>query len=90
MKGRRQYERFMNGLSLTPKQAILAQCYICNGESEGGHDCLGANCPLYQFMPYNPHRSKKRELTEEERKAIRERLRKGIESGFRDVVVPIQ
>ena len=53
IKGARQYKLFQEGKLLTRKQAILAQCYICNGEEEGGEDCLGSEtCPLYQYFPY--------------------------------------
>ena len=79
MKGFNQYEKFKKGLSLTPKQAILAQCYVCNGESEGGEDCLGVSCPLYQYMPYRKGRpkGKKMELTQEQRTEIGARLKRG-------------
>ena len=78
MKGQNQYQRFKNGEPLTFKQAILAQCYVCNGEAEGGEDCLGVGCPLYQYMPYRKGRQKKQStLTQEERNKIGERLRKG-------------
>ena len=52
--GYKEYDRFKKGERLTRKQAILSQCYICNGESDGGVDCRGESCPLYSFMPYNP------------------------------------
>lgn len=73
MKGQKQFERFQKGEALTPKQAILAQCYVCNGESEGGGDCLGMSCPLYQFMPYRKGRQKK-QLTPEQKAEIRARF----------------
>lgn len=78
MKGQNQYEKFKKGLSLTPKQAILAQCYVCNGESEGGEDCLGLSCPLYQFMHYRKggEKRQKRELTQEQRTEIVARLKR--------------
>jgi hypothetical protein len=78
MKGQKQYERFQKGGALTPKQAILAQCYECNGEAEGGEDCLGVSCPLYQYMPYRKGRQKKpgRELTQEQRTEIGARLKR--------------
>ena len=77
MRGFNQYEKFKKGESLTPKQAMLAQCYVCNGENEGGEDCLGVSCPLYQFMPYRKGRQKKQStLTQEERNKIGERLRR--------------
>ena len=53
IKGSRQYKLFQEGKPLTRKGAILAQCYVCNGEEEGGEDCLGGEtCPLYQHFPY--------------------------------------
>ena len=52
LKGQREYERFKNGDRLTRKGAILAMCYVCNSEGEGGVDCQGLECPLYQFFPY--------------------------------------
>lgn len=76
MKGKRDYERFKKGEPLTHKQAIFAQCYICNGLNEGGEDCKGKSCPLYQFMPYREGK-KKRQVSEEERQRLVERLRKG-------------
>lgn len=79
MKGQRQHEAFKAGKPLTPKQAILAQCFVCNGENEGGEDCLGVSCPLYQYMPYRKGRQKKagRELTQEQRTEIGARLKRG-------------
>ena len=74
MKGQKQYERFQKGEALTPKQAILAQCYVCNGEGEGGVDCLGVSCPLYQYMPYRKGRQK-RQLTPEQKAAVRARFK---------------
>lgn len=59
MKGQRQYEAFQAGKPLSFKGAILAHCYVCNGELEGGVDCLTVSCPLYQFMPYRKGRIKK-------------------------------
>lgn len=75
MRGRRDYERFKKGEGLTHKQAILAHCYACNGLDEGGEDCNGASCPLYQHMPYKTGR-KKRLVSEEERQRLAERLKK--------------
>lgn len=51
LKGQREYKKFLDSGSLSPKQAIIAQCYVCNGEEEGsGEDCKGENCPLYGFF----------------------------------------
>ncbi|MEI6831308.1 MAG: hypothetical protein WCK61_01225 [Candidatus Omnitrophota bacterium] len=52
IKGQLEYEKFKESKPLTRKEAILAQCYVCNGEDEGGEDCLGLSCPLYRFHPY--------------------------------------
>lgn len=69
MKGYNQYEKFKKGEPLTFKGVILAQCYVCNGEAEGGEDCLGVNCPLYQYMPYRKGRQKK-QLTREQKDKV--------------------
>lgn len=74
MKGQTHYEKFKRGESLTFRQAILAQCYVCNGGSEGGVDCLGVSCPLYQYMPYRKGREKKI-LTPEQKAEIRARFK---------------
>lgn len=51
LKGQKEYKKFQEGGSLSPKQAILAQCFVCNGKEEGsGEDCKGENCPLYGFF----------------------------------------
>ena len=81
MKGQKQYEAFKAGKPLTPKQAILAQWFVCNGESEGGEDCLGASCPLYQYMPYRKGRIKK-ELSAERKARVIENFRKGREAAI--------
>jgi hypothetical protein len=50
IKGALEYQKFKSGKPLTRKQALLAQCYECNGyEAE---DCLGVSCPLYRWSPY--------------------------------------
>jgi len=57
IKGQLEYQKFLNGDQLTRKQAILAQCYTCNGEKESVVDCQGHSCPLYQF---SHHKNKQR------------------------------
>lgn len=54
VKGKLEYTRWEKGVVLTPKQAILAQCYHCMGEFDGGkQDCGGEKtCPLYKYYPY--------------------------------------
>ena len=79
MRGQKQYEKFVRGESLTFKQAILAQCYVCNGGSEGGNDCSGVSCPLYQYMPYRKGREKNKKtgriLTLEQRENLKNSLK---------------
>lgn len=58
IKGSRQYEDFKAGKPLTRKAAILAQCYICNGEEESNVDCKGSSCPLYQYFFYRNKKDK--------------------------------
>lgn len=74
MRGKRDYEKFQKGETLTHKQGILAHCYVCNGLDEGGEDCKGKSCPLYQFMPYRSGRVK-RLISESERQRLTEQLR---------------
>ena len=50
--GGREYKKFKEGKSLTRKEAMLAQCYECNGLEESGVDCKGYNCPLYDYHPH--------------------------------------
>ena len=58
IKGQLEYRKFKDGKPLTRKEAILAQCYVCNGEEAGSEDCLGRNCPLYQYQPYKGKRKR--------------------------------
>lgn len=49
--GQADVEKFRAGKKLTWKQSIKAQCFICNGETEGyGQDCQGHSCPLYPWF----------------------------------------
>jgi hypothetical protein len=50
--GQKEYMKFMAGKKLTYKEQVLAHCYNCNGGKEGGVDCQGESCTLYQSMPY--------------------------------------
>lgn len=58
-----------------PVKAIRAFCLECsNGSSTEVKECPRTICPLYSFrFGKNPHR-KRRELTEEERQVLRDRL----------------
>ncbi len=58
IKGEREYNKFKSGDKLTRKQAILAQCYVCNGLEESAEDCEGKSCPLYQYHHYRNKRKK--------------------------------
>ncbi len=51
VKGASEFQKFEKGKPLTRKQALLAQCYVCNGFER--EDCLGVSCPLYQWSPWN-------------------------------------
>ena len=76
-KGSREYEKFLRGEHLSARQAILAQCFVCNGKEEGGTDCQGSkSCPLYSFMPYKrgAKTRKSREYTPEQKKIMGDRL----------------
>ena len=52
IKGRLEQKKLLNGEKLTRRQAIMANCYVCNGEEEGGEDCKSTDCPFYQYFPY--------------------------------------
>lgn len=51
VKGAKEFDKFKKGQPLTRKEALLAQCYECNGFSM--EDCKGLSCPLYQWSPCN-------------------------------------
>ena len=57
--GHRYYIWFEEGKPLTRKQAMLAQCYVCNGEEESNADCQGTDCPMYQYHPHRHRTTKK-------------------------------
>lgn len=54
IKGQVQYQKWQKGKRLTRGEAILANCYVCNGLEESNVDCRGESCPLYN---YHPHKS---------------------------------
>jgi hypothetical protein len=57
IKGAKEYEKFEKGEKLTRKQAMLAQCFMCNGFEESAIDCQNSKtCPLYE---YHPHKNKR-------------------------------
>lgn len=59
-----------------PVKAIRAFCLECSGDSTAEvKNCPRVNCPLYPFrMGKNPYRQR-REMTEEEKKVLADRLR---------------
>ena len=61
----------------SPLKAIKAYCYECSGgQREEVKHCAVKNCELYAFRSgKNPYR-KKRELSQEQKDAIRMRLSK--------------
>lgn len=60
LRGAKEFGRFQEGKRLTYRQSILAHCYACNGETEGGEDCEGTSCIFYPFMPYHAGLAAKR------------------------------
>lgn len=60
-----------------PVKAIRAKCLdCCCGQINEVKECTAVNCPLHPFrFGKNPYRAK-RELTEEQRAELRERLQK--------------
>jgi hypothetical protein len=59
-QGKKEYVKYLkSGQKLSPKQAILANCYQCLGfYVDGRHDCEIPDCPLYPFMPYRKDKVK--------------------------------
>lgn len=59
-----------------PVKAIRKKCLDCScGSNNEVKECLVTTCPIYPFrLGKNPFRQK-REMTEEQRKAIGDRLR---------------
>ena len=53
LKGQSEFKKFQDGKKLTRKQAMLAQCYQCNGKEASNTDCGGEKtCPMYEYSPY--------------------------------------
>ena len=53
IKGHREFRKWKRGESLTRKEAMLAHCFVCNGELESATDCLSQkSCPMYAYSPY--------------------------------------
>ena len=66
---------------ITPMKAIRLKCLDCScGSNEEVKNCFAKKCPLYQFrfgykLDENGNR-RKRDLTDEERQKMAERLKK--------------
>ena len=57
--GAKEYESWESGSSLTMKEAILANCYMCNGQEDSASDCQGGRaCPLYAYSPHGRKQGK--------------------------------
>ena len=61
IKGQKEYEKFKAGDKLSRKQAMLAHCYMCNGEEESAADCQGKSCPMYQFQHFRGKKTRKQQ-----------------------------
>lgn len=59
IKGQKEYAKFQKGEKLTRKQAMLANCYMCNGLEDSAEDCQGKSCPIYQYQPYRGIKQRK-------------------------------
>lgn len=76
-------DTFELAINLTPMRAIRLKCIDCSGGSRNEvAACLVADCPLYPFRmnrkpTYDGVEVKRRILTDEQKVALRERLRQG-------------
>lgn len=53
LKGQIEYRKWKEGKRLTRKDAIQANCFLCNGQEDSRVDCRGEkSCPLYQYHTY--------------------------------------
>ena len=74
-KGKQELLNHLNNEKLTLKQAVMAKCYDCCGYYQDGKlPCTSKRCALFPFMPYNPNKRKLKTVSEEQKKAMRERL----------------
>ena len=61
LKGQLEYQKFLDNKDLSPKKAIIAHCFVCNGEKEGsGEDCRGSSCVLYPYFKKWVYKDRKR------------------------------
>lgn len=60
----------------TPIKAIRAKCLDCSGGSSREVErCVNKDCALYPYRKGHNPRIQKRELTEEEKNVLRERMK---------------
>jgi hypothetical protein len=63
--------------SSTPMKAIRAKCIdCCAGQRSEVEQCGAVNCPLYPYRLGKSPNRKPRQLTDEQRKAVADRLAK--------------
>lgn len=67
---------------MTPMQAIRAKCIDCMcGDKAEVKLCVSTGCPLYDFrLGKNPN-IKRKELTAEQKAAMRDRFRENLKRG---------
>jgi len=59
--GKRHYIRLLKGETLTLKQSMISDCFICTaGHLDGKVDCQNSLCAIYPFMPYRQDKQKAR------------------------------
>lgn len=52
-RGRKEYQIYLEGGSLSARQSIIAKCYDCmGGYPDGTMDCYVEDCVHHDFMPY--------------------------------------
>ena len=57
IEGQISYKKWERGEKLTRREAIFANCYICNALETSNEYCLGEkSCPLYRYAPYSCYR----------------------------------
>ena len=78
IKGNKLLVKYYKGGELTFKEALIAKCAECmNNYIDGRADCEMETCPLYPYMPYQKKVERpKRKVSDKQRKAASERMRK--------------
>ena len=52
-RGENEMLELCDGKRIAQREAIYAQCFICQGYYvDGKEDCGNKTCPLYYYMPY--------------------------------------